>query len=794
MTGNTNKTRAVILAALMVLSVFAGTIAFTGSAAAQDYAGGAVQFDNDTSSNTNWIIEVPTDGFVDNSTADKSNVTLLDDGDEINDEVDRIITVNGQNSSGAVVLELNGKYASNDLEVEFNDQFSGGIAGSTFDVEFAASTIDGDGFASGNSNQTLFAGETVAVVNETDASGGSSVSIEGDGNNYFQTFANGTNSSVFYVNTDDLSGDYEYDESGNFLVVRDLGLGVSIDDLNVTTDDSIEGTVNAVDSGRDVTVELLDSSGDVEKTDTGELSGQGEYDFDFSASDIDTGDYSVEVTDNNTQIQVESSTVTVSEASDADVNFASNSIVNQRGDFIEFTVEMTSTSEATISFGSASDGVKANATVEDDDGDDQVTVYLNTYNLGNGNDVFSLDDDSDDVINNQNNQVQTNDLVDAGSYDLEVEADDQTVATGVTNADDVATVTLDERSTDTLRMWTGSSDELGTVSNLEDVNEGIANGEITQSSEIAVGDYAVHQVVASGLEGALDARDNEDVTQNFNDTVRSGPLNLTIEESSPGANQDASELNLSYGDNVTVIADGANDTYFIIVDTGDVGLAAPRNESLPQDDDTSLETNFTILQDDAGFDFTPDSDFDDDENSETFVEFNANEPDVNVDEPFDVANAEGQTISGDTNIAPGTELTIRVRSQDGTSPSFLKTASPVVQPDGSFNATFDFSGQNVGDQYDIVVVNPFVGDTEEEGEVVESMSMTTEAPDTTTEAPDTTTEAPDTTTEAPDTTTEAPDTTTEEPATETPTSTPGFGVVVALTALIAAALLAIRRD
>jgi PGF-CTERM protein len=99
----------------------------------------------------------------------------------------------------------------------------------------------------------------------------------------------------------------------------------------------------------------------------------------------------------------------------------------------------------------------------------------------------------------------------------------------------------------------------------------------------------------------------------------------------------------------------------------------------------------------------------------------------------------------------------------------------------------DFSEQAVGDTYEIVVNGGNADEVDEDGTVVESVGTATPEPDTDTPEPDTDTPEPDTDTPE-------PDTDTPEPDTETPTSTPGFGVVVALTALIAAALLAIRRD
>ena len=212
------------------------------------------------------------------------------------------------------------------------------------------------------------------------------------------------------------------------------------------------------------------------------------------------------------------------------------------------------------------------------------------------------------------------------------------------------------------------------------------------------------------------------------------------------------------------------------------------------DDDTTLETNLTVVNDDkCDFEFT-NSEPDDDETEESLITFDANEPEINVDEPFNVSQAEAQTVTGDTNIAPGTELSLRVRSQSGTSPSFLKTASPVVNSDGTYSATFDFSEQNIGDEHDIELNAQILtdGPTEESGEVVEAVATDTATPepdtDTATPEPDT-----DTATPEPDTDTATPDPDTDTP-TSTPTSTPGFGVIVALTALLAAALLAVRRD
>ncbi len=162
--------------------------------------------------------------------------------------------------------------------------------------------------------------------------------------------------------------------------------------------------------------------------------------------------------------------------------------------------------------------------------------------------------------------------------------------------------------------------------------------------------------------------------------------------------------------------------------------------------------------------------------------------------PVEVAASSAQTITGESTWAPGTEFTLRVRSSGDTEPRFYKTNESVtVQNDGTWTATFNFAEQAAGDTF-TVSSNRISPALSADGEVVESVGTETATATATATATETAT-ATATATEAPDTETEAMDTETEEPDTETTTTTtPGFGVAVALVALLAAALLAGRRE
>jgi PGF-CTERM protein len=121
---------------------------------------------------------------------------------------------------------------------------------------------------------------------------------------------------------------------------------------------------------------------------------------------------------------------------------------------------------------------------------------------------------------------------------------------------------------------------------------------------------------------------------------------------------------------------------------------------------------------------------------------------------------------------------------------------------GEWSTTIDLSDTDIepgnytvesddGDNTDRTTVQVVeAGSLEEEPPETETPEPATEAPDTETE---TETEAPDTETEAPDTETEMDtEMTTEEETTGE--NGPGFTAAIALIALIAAALLAVRRN
>ncbi|RDZ65365.1 PGF-CTERM sorting domain-containing protein [Haloferax sp. Atlit-12N] len=854
MTAN-KQVRAVLLAALMVFSVFAGSIAFTGTAAA---AATSATVSSDTvdkgpsatvdvtvnSGGTNDVhvwLDLNDDGYynasepssTDNPSstatlslsvpenvstgeynvsaaesasltagttqqeaydtldvvaanpADFSSAIHYDDGTpKVEVAFDEDVTVNEMNvtdgetnlsqsasvSGGQVNVTLSQVYTE-DLEVTYNvTDSSGNTASATEDVTFAPI------YVANESNNTAYQGSNVAVVaSATDTD----VEVEGvdDDNNYQFSGSTGPNSQVFVFDTDGKTLDtYKFTVGGvqkAQVDVRDLGFELTVDDLNITTKDGLEGSVSANAGDRTIDVVALDDDGDeVDGTETTvTLDGQGEADFNLSS--VDAGEYTIEATDAFSGVTLESDTVTVSKAKDSTGDFTSSVINEQVGDVAEITVTLDGTDTGTVTIGDYSLGYSANVTVEDGNDDGEVTLLFNSY-APKKTSSFDVDDSDDEyTVDDITTEIPSGETLDAGDYDLEV-------ATGG-EADNVATLVLEDRSTESVTTWTAPTG--ADITETEDVYDAIENENLTQTDSLANGDVVVTQVSATGLEGAFDA-------SNF-DALSGTQFNLTVEQTNPGPNRDAKVLGIN-SSSATIIADGDNDTYFIVYDLDDVSASRTdyydNTSTLYEvEDDDAFNATFTVLEDGELAE--------DDESASD--EFEVVTPELSLDEDeFAVSNAAEQSISGTATVAPGTELTIRVTSDGDTQPRFLKTASVYVQADGTFSSAFDFSEQNLNDTFEVTasVDSGTADDATADGTVGEAMETTTAAETTTTEesTETTTTEASTEETTETATATEEP---TEEPTEETTeSSTPGFGVVVALVALVAAALLAVRRD
>lgn len=179
MTGNTDKLRALILSALMVLSVFGGTIAFAGSAAATaSNVSASTQSNLTPASGTGSAIEIRVTGNIANDltaniTVDLSNLSAA--GVDLSDVTAADITTNDV-ESGDAVTGVTYDSSAQTLNVSYNEGDNADSDSGSFAVDVMVSDLG----ASGVAETTVTVGATVTdLSNSTQDSDTTSVVVDG---------------------------------------------------------------------------------------------------------------------------------------------------------------------------------------------------------------------------------------------------------------------------------------------------------------------------------------------------------------------------------------------------------------------------------------------------------------------------------------------------------------------------------------------------------------------------------------------------------------------------------------
>ncbi|WP_256421583.1 BGTF surface domain-containing protein [Halobellus rarus] len=838
----TYKARALFLAALMVFSVFAGTVAFAGTAAAN-----AEQTDSDVTLNsgsTYWDgqeagIYIPDD--VDGDTTSTTDYQV------------RSFDPDGNDGSGSI----------GGLEEEFSldgDDRTAVIDTSGYDGEFVITPADDSStaivFVDGNADSTETSDGNLEDAAFEVTTQNLDVEIDEDSVN-----DEGEN-AVTEIDVDSNRANYQLNVSAN----GDLDAG-ELSDIFVNNDgDDADYQLIDENEGDDdeITIALAENS-ETAEGDEREINftgiDEGEYGFNFSVPD---------------STAESSDTVEVTER-DTDSSFSEGVTTDTAGDIAEFTVEMDDTDEVWVQFGDEDVGFIDILRLEDDDDDDEVTFQVNTRTLGTSADRDDVYNSEDDIVESEVHDDDTGatfwdedtdeqlgggefvdyldelNLIDAdgdadeddvdeqltrplqpADYELTAATDGQFIVNsdGETEADeelDSALFELTEPGIEGVTIHKASADNADEDDNVADLLN--STTAIEGGEEVAMDDRLVVQVEATGLYGAaayeadsgFDALEDGTTLNQFNRILTDDNhgnnwagegINFEVEADDATGNQEATSLDLTNnnaGDGY-VLYDEENGQFFVVVDTSadsnvfsdelDEGAEFSAEFEYETDSDNRYEFNSenpAPYQGDAGGDGDGDAAypyFQADSTQTESTSFTVEERTVTFDNVNDgvleIPVSDSAEVTGTTNVAPGSDAEVRISSTDAD-PSFRSTADAEISEDGTFSAEFDFSDQSAGDLAETTFRVAGSSVDTVDTELVESVSTETDAPDTETDAPDTETDAPDTETDAPDTETDAPDTdtATEEP---TSTSTPGFGVVVALTALIAAALLAVRRN
>jgi hypothetical protein len=344
--------------------------------------------------------------------------------------------------------------------------------------------------------------------------------------------------------------------------------------------------------------------------------------------------------------------------------FNQSNITEERGDIAAIGLNLSGATNATVTVGSTAVNYETNVTVNDTNGDGRVTLLMNTFIAGTGDNetnVYETAADADGVVRTNRTTEQLNAPLDTSTYNL-------SVAVGGRRTD-TAALELTERTTGELVTWTAPATSFDNVTNTSEVAAAVENGRITTTDTIATGDVLVNQFKLSGVYGALAA-------SNFTQLVERGALDYSLVQTNPDTNRRPKRLNLNRSlanDSIRVIPDERNDVLYINVNTtravfengapaaGDEfkSTLTLNGESNLAESDQSISANVTFVG----------------------AELSLSEVTLTAD-----AN---QTVTGTTSVAPGSEVTVRLQNND--TGSFVKTNTTMVKPNGTFVATFNLS-------------------------------------------------------------------------------------------------------
>lgn len=457
----------------------------------------------------------------------------------------------------------------------------------------------------------------------------------------------------------------------------------------------------------------------------------GDQEFDVSFRDIDTDEYNFTFLVTDT-VATDTASITVGEF-DVDINFEEGIYEEDEGDVASVTLEVEDTDEAIVTIGGEEVNFFAVVHVRDRLETGDIQFALNTrhaHDVADPDDVFSSTDDviEDAVFLSEGDDLSTVTLSGLTLGDEELasevehpratdqgalqEGDYELAASGVIGDDFMdedgtlveettgAVLVLGERSTEEVNLWRAPR---GTsLSDLDDIEEAVEDGVLTavdDGDEVALGDYVMLQSEASGIWGdyffkggdinALVANADDDVHHSFVQT-------------NPAANQDPVSLIVDDGAvGVDHVPNPAANEMYVGVDTRNVDTNR-RDVRASQEYEARLRIG-TFFSDESGVD-QANPYLDDGQVDIEGVEFSAETPTAEFDgvidpedefERIEAPQEEGVVISGDTNLAPATELRLRVQGED---PDFLESQTITVDENGEWSAEFDMTVAEIDQQ------------------------------------------------------------------------------------------------
>ncbi|WP_436912159.1 DUF7282 domain-containing protein [Halosimplex marinum] len=354
-----------------------------------------------------------------------------------------------------------------------------------------------------------------------------------------------------------------------------------------------------------------------------------------------------------------------------------------RGDVAAIETGIPNGRTGTVRIESVDGEFNVSLTFANNDGRKPAELYVNTYLAGNETAVAGLAytaGDSDRVAVADRESV-TGAPMPVGAYDVTVET-----RSGTTTQ----RLTVDEPEVGDLTLLRAPGDRFGEFDTDADIVAAREAGLITEppmtdrGPAAALGDTMVYRLNASGFYGVMAAQGGATSEDNFLATSRTGVFDLSI--TSSGDCESAVDVRGSVADgSARVIPDATNETLYV---TADLRRVAVR-EGLDRGFLGPGRATYAF----AGASHVVES------NATTAVEYAVadREYSYDADDGILVRAAEpGQRVAGETNLAPGTNLTVTVTGLDS---DYETRARTTVDDDGSFGVDLDLSDAPNGSRF-----------------------------------------------------------------------------------------------
>ena len=483
-----------------------------------------------------------------------------------------------------------------------------------------------------------------------------------------------------------------------------------------------------------------------------------------------TGNFSFEFSPTDTDV-TSSAQIEIVEEPDADATFVTETgtFTVNRGDVQSpegdndstISIETTDVETATVRIGSEDRNNYATALVIEPNEDDEIEIRMNTFlagNLDSSNVSRAFNVTEGNLVTISRSTDRLPGVLDRGSYDLIVEnrQTEEELEAGVLRITEANYNELNQLRPPATRL--SNADEVGELATNEDLSEtDIVTLEDTEDDPER--DLLIYEVDITGVFGALDlvrqeetgADSLEDANGNeilrnaqANGTTSLGPLtdtrivNATLAQTNEVQNTEpkTQEFNVSDSDGFEFVIDEDNETLYLVTDISELELTR-NSRTGTSDEPVEIDDKYNFTFEVAsGYSNLFEGGIDEetaggDERVEVEVQDREAQFDTDSGNEIRVNPGEGQEISGESNVAPGTQLTIAVTNQGPTRRAddeeiedrnliFLREPDVVVQDDGSFSSEFDFSGIDTGTNFTAFAQRAAISDqAETDGLVVQ---------------------------------------------------------------------------